>query len=1345
MATSSNPGGGAGGSFGASAAQASAGGWKVVQGLIADTIGPMALLAAAGSAFVKASAGAALNAARMQQVLKASDGAARLQKDFEHLMGSTAAAQKQVEMLAKVASSGAFTFDSLAQASKNLQVLTNGALNTEQALRKIQDSAAATGAPVDTMAASVSDLYNALNSGAVSGSKFAEGVGGAASQLQRMGAISAATVAQVTGLAESGASVSSTWQVVEADLARAAGAASELGGTIAGLKQQLATLEESGNIEVGDKFAEGEKAGLRAAIAFEKVSAAMESANAGPWAAVVGVINSVKEAFANLFLAVSQTGPFTTFFKVVGVVAVAAFVALTATMIVQSAAILTWAASTAVGAAAITGLTVALGVCTAALQVWWASVNAATLGLAALVAAFIAMGSAAITAGMQVSALAEELKKIKSKDIKVNADINSRIKAVKTVEDYDEAKKEIDAQKAGKVEQRKQGQKELEEVDASYNPFFRDSRRAAAQEKIDDADKGITVAQEQGGNLLEEASASGALSFDKQRLDIAKERLELEKQILEAARQSIQQSSSPKEAARYAKEDREAKEKKFNDASATQENVAGDRRLTEKATAEVSKQKDAEAANQEDIEAKRAKMKQMEIDAGGRQIDIPAGTSDSQRKTLENLNSASSKIAQKNLAGNQEYQDIRNSIANSRNEAKPDQVAARFDSSVYDNARDGYMERDGTEVEGARTEAGKLDIELAKRTALETERTAANSELEQAQKDTSPLKDVLVERAQKRVDNVAEQIGGITDVDGKRVGEAGLAPAAMQSLQVDLASAKAEGSTVKSREDLENARKIEQLANEALAAHEAAIEASAKRLDLEQQISALSGGTDSGKQAAIDAEQTQSRQDTEKKRAPLAAKEKARDEYEKATRIKGADKVLAQGSEKDSPEQAQLRAKIEAARKVMEAASTAAARQGVKDGDSQESYDLDNKAADAKKRQATQDLRENVASRKFSEGEKAKEDDYNSSIAATRGANVGGRIEANLTADKETNALLKRKAATEQVAMAEERLKSASEEDKPQATAELNKVREQAKAAGFQDGDNVESINAEIASVQKVKEMRLQQAAIEEAAAQRRRDNAMQELRVMQQMAQINMDRALKKTPGKTEFDVRKENRDKELSDLDKAQPLVAQRDALEEAKAAGLGSPESDKTINELTRKLKGLGIEEGETSQDVNTKRNKNKTEDAADIARKTDDAEQIGRDMKIKMAETQMNYGQNPREAETRMKKLQDEKSVSDLSRQYEDKGIDPTKAKELATLETERARIQTTMDEVGTPKVDNLTAMGGGATGFVGVAVDEKSLLKELDKKADEQNKILEEINQQNKQQAQIANQFLQQQQ
>jgi len=124
------------------------GGWKMVRDMIADTVGPMGLLAIAAGSFVKASAAAALNAQRMAEALKASDGAEWLKQQFENLMGSASAAKKQVEMLAKVASGSAFTFESLADASKNLKVLTNGALNSEKALKKVQDVAAPTGAPV---------------------------------------------------------------------------------------------------------------------------------------------------------------------------------------------------------------------------------------------------------------------------------------------------------------------------------------------------------------------------------------------------------------------------------------------------------------------------------------------------------------------------------------------------------------------------------------------------------------------------------------------------------------------------------------------------------------------------------------------------------------------------------------------------------------------------------------------------------------------------------------------------------------------------------------------------------------------------------------------------------------------------------------------------------------------------------------------------------------------------------------------------------------------------------------------------------------------------------------------
>jgi len=43
------------------------GAWKIVKDLIADTVGPMAVLTGVAAKFVSASAGAALNAEKMQR------------------------------------------------------------------------------------------------------------------------------------------------------------------------------------------------------------------------------------------------------------------------------------------------------------------------------------------------------------------------------------------------------------------------------------------------------------------------------------------------------------------------------------------------------------------------------------------------------------------------------------------------------------------------------------------------------------------------------------------------------------------------------------------------------------------------------------------------------------------------------------------------------------------------------------------------------------------------------------------------------------------------------------------------------------------------------------------------------------------------------------------------------------------------------------------------------------------------------------------------------------------------------------------------------------------------------
>lgn len=1124
--------------------------WKTVKGLIADTVGPMAILAAAGQSFIKSSAGAALNAARMQKALLASDGATKLAKDFEHLMGSTAAAQKQVEMLAKVAASGAFTFESLAVASKNLQVLTNGALNTEQALKKVQDTAAATGQPVDTMASSVADLYNALNSGAVSGSKFAEGVKGSASQLERMGAISQETAKQVEGLAESGAGVSTTWQIVEADMSRAAGAASELGGTIAGLKQQLATLEDSGDIEIGSKFEEGEKAGLRAAIAFAKVSAAMESANAGPWAAVIGVINSVKEAFAGLLLSVSDSAPFKVLFTTVGVLGVAAFVAMTAVTIQQSAAILAWAASTAVGAAVATGFTVALGGAVTALYAFAGAITFASAGLTVVVAAVIALGASAMVSANQVSRLSKELKELKSKNVTVNADIHSRIKTMQSAEEYEAVDKDLDNKIKDNQAVKEGADKTVEESKNSWSPFTRWGGGAAkkAQEISDEADSEIKSAQSDKKEALALADATGVLGVDKERLDIARERLKLEKQIAEAAKQRQMQSFTPASAAKYANQEVAEKEKKHKEAEFNVENERGDTRILKEATNKFKEKQNAEADNKLDVEKKVKRMSEIDADAQSfvernLQVDPTQNTEKGQAARKKAL-----------LANNEEYQDLNNSVSNSRNETMPGKQTARFDSSVYDESRN-----------KAQTRGGKLNAEIAKRTSILLEQRAANAELETAQKTEGPGQEGLIARAQKRVKNADDQAAGITDLDGTKVGEAGLRPKAMEKLSVQLSDAKSDGDSNKTKEELEAAKVSAQAANEAKAADDASRQAGERKLAIQKQLSTLQG-------------------------------------------VEGADGQAAE---------TELQPEIEQ--------------------------------------------------------------------------------------------LTKKEAAIRAVEAAEDNVRQAQQSKDPEkiknANAQYDQAQINSKAAGNQAGDTVESVNQEKRGMEQILNIRKQQAAIEQAAADARRNSTMQELRLRQQIAQLNFSNATgttgtNKAESQSEAETRIADVKKTRGKAEDAASLVESRDKLRELSKSGV-KVDAD-GMAELDKKIAGLGFDKNTNSQDI---KSAIKTADANEAGLRTEQVAAnrgVSRDARMQSLAMQEKYAPNQEarmEAKGKREKEEDDATIEQKTSQYS-KSMDQGVAKELATKETELERLNKKGDEAGQGRIDSLTAVGGGATGFIG---------------------------------------------
>ena len=279
----------------ASAAQA-------LKGILNDTVGPMAALTAGALAFVKYTAGAALNAEKMAAALRASAEAKGLESQFKAIMGSADAARKKVAELSKEAAKSPFSFQALGKAALNLQVLSNGAFASSRALKQVQDIAVATGTPIDAVAAAMGELVGSMKRGGA-------GAGEAAAQLAAMGAISQAAAQKVADLAAQGAPAGEAMRLVESETSKAKGAAADLASTISGLTQQMENLQTASDAKIGAMFEEGEKAGLRAAMGFQKFGNAVAEVAAAPWASILGSINSVKEAAGNALASMVTTNP----------------------------------------------------------------------------------------------------------------------------------------------------------------------------------------------------------------------------------------------------------------------------------------------------------------------------------------------------------------------------------------------------------------------------------------------------------------------------------------------------------------------------------------------------------------------------------------------------------------------------------------------------------------------------------------------------------------------------------------------------------------------------------------------------------------------------------------------------------------------------------------------------------------------------------------------------------------------------------------------------------------------------------------------------------------------------
>jgi hypothetical protein len=877
------------------------GGWKMVRDMIADTVGPMGVLAIAAGAFVKASAGAALNAQRMAEALKASDGAERLKQQFEQLLGSASAAKRQVEMLAKVASGSAFTFDSLADASKNLQVLTNGALNSEKALKKVQDVAAATGAPVDTMATAVADLYNALKTG--------DGVEAASGQLKNMGAISDETAQKLQSLNASGVGLATTWQVVEADLNRANGAASALGGTIAGLQQQLANIQQGSDTKIGEMFAEGEKAGYRAAIGFKKFAAAVEEANAGPWSALFGAINSIKEAVGGMLGAFAETGAVKTIFQALGVVAIAILGGINLTIIALIVNLGKLTAKLLVTRTAVAALS-------ATAKGFAALWSGATLGLTAFVAALAIMIALGSRAAASVKGLKDQIKEFNAESNKGTGKARGMVLTASSPEERDAAEKYLDEQitnARGGIEQGKKDLTQAREDKQSWDPFRSKAGRTnevQAETMIASGEatlQGLLALQE---TLNDRARDGGITAFDQKRLEAAQKRADLEKDIAERARERIQASATPENAAKMAATQKERAEKELKYAEEATKNRKEDDKRLDKASKDFQKSKQERDSGSEEYNTAVARNKELEnskeiigFGAAAKEVDI----TDSRH------------------SGNKEY------LANKEIIAKgATKVGEGLDYSVLDEAGKNSV-----------SESGKLQAEMAKREAMKQERADAiekgdsvrqgkveaemtalvnpltgKSEFEKDEKMQGLQDELAIAQAdveagrggQDKVDDLRSQIG---EYASESMGSSG------QRLQTDLKTAQDKEDTVVKTANLDNVNVGSQQANEAEAADKAATAAGQRKLSVQRQINALQG-MEGGDGAAAEAE-------LEPEIAQLQKKQEAMDKLKKAE-----DAVVAaeQGGDKSKIAEAQANYNTERV-KAMEA--------GVKGGDTVES------------------------------------------------------------------------------------------------------------------------------------------------------------------------------------------------------------------------------------------------------------------------------------------------------------------------------------------------------------------------------------------------------------------------
>ena len=179
----------------------------------------------------------------------------KMTAEFSRLVGGMDKARTHMKMLDEVSEATPFGDERFAAASREMLVMSDGALGYRDSLVLVGDAAAATGKPIEQLAHAVARAYATIGDG--------QPISRATMELKNMGIITPALAAEMDNLQQAGASNAYLWEMLEKAIGKYKGAMADASTTGNGLMAQIEDQWGDNVREFGNAFMEAGEGGLQ--------------------------------------------------------------------------------------------------------------------------------------------------------------------------------------------------------------------------------------------------------------------------------------------------------------------------------------------------------------------------------------------------------------------------------------------------------------------------------------------------------------------------------------------------------------------------------------------------------------------------------------------------------------------------------------------------------------------------------------------------------------------------------------------------------------------------------------------------------------------------------------------------------------------------------------------------------------------------------------------------------------------------------------------------------------------------------------------------------------------------